>query len=317
MIGAGGGISGLRGAALKENPRTTVVAACSVKEEHWPRVHERYGFEPVTDYRELASMDDVDAVVVSTPNVLHYESIRAALENGKHVLCEYPMVQTLEQYDELAGLAAEKGVVLHDGLTPVLEDYHLAFKEHLAEAGRPLTMTYLFYVGKTGWYWQEQLAGDPFALLHMHQIAQAMDLFGEVESVYAGALCLDQGEGQSKGLPAIVKFRCGTLAVLNIGVGAGASPAFTLTLVGDEGMLEFRTDSKPPKFVVKMRKKGAEEKDLPMDFAKWLQRDTDMFVDEVLDGKPPALDLARGREVLRISLLCSQSAAAGQVMQAR
>ena len=316
LIGAGGGMSRLRGAALQANPRTTVAAACSVNEEHWPRVREQYGLNPVTDYEELVSSDTVDAIIVSTPNTLHFDQIQAALRHGKHVLCEYPMVQTLGEYDALAELAAGKGLVLHDGLTPVVEDYYLAFKENVAKVGRTLTMSFFYYVGKVGWYWKERLAGNPFVIIHMHQLAQAMDLFGEVESVYAGMRSFDLGEGESRGLPTIVKFREGTFAVLNVGVGSGAAPDYTITLIGDEGLLQFRTDCKPPKFVTKVGGQAAEETELLFDFTKWFRRDTDSFVDEVLDGGAPTVDLARGREVLRICLLCSESAERGQAVEA-
>jgi len=143
-----------------------------------------------------------------------------------------------------------------------------------------------------------------------------MDLFGEVESVYAGMRSFDLGEGESRGLPTIVKFREGTFAVLNVGVGSGAAPDYTITLIGDEGLLQFRTDCKPPKFVTKVGGQAAEETELLFDFTKWFRRDTDSFVDEVLDGGAPTVDLARGREVLRICLLCSESAERGQAVEA-
>jgi len=318
MIGAGGGMSRLRGKALLQNPRARVVAACSTREEHWPRVREMYGLEPVKEFHRLVSSDEVDAVVVSTPNVFHYEPVLAALQHGKHVLCEYPLVQTLDQYDTLVRLAGEKGVVLHDGLTPVIEDYHLAFKEHIARVGRPLTLTYFYHVGRHGWYWQERLAGDPFTLLHVHQIAQAMDLFGEVESVYAAEVCFKGvmhhtppnrvETGEARGLPAILRFRLGPLAILDLGVGVRTPPPFVITLVGDEGMLEFQAECNPPKFLARLGKQVVVEKDVPFRFADWFKQDTDNFVAEILDGAAPLVPLARGRDILRVALLCSESA---------
>jgi predicted dehydrogenase len=42
------------------------------------------------DWRESVSRADVDAVCVATPDNLHYEPVRAAMEVGKHVLIESP-----------------------------------------------------------------------------------------------------------------------------------------------------------------------------------------------------------------------------------
>ena len=43
------------------------------------------------DYRDFLSDPDIDAVHVCTPNSLHFPMAKAALEAGKHVLCEKPL----------------------------------------------------------------------------------------------------------------------------------------------------------------------------------------------------------------------------------
>lgn len=56
--------------------------------------------------------DEVDAVYIATPHLTHYSMIKQSLENGKHVLCETPMVLSANQAKELFALAEEKGLVL-------------------------------------------------------------------------------------------------------------------------------------------------------------------------------------------------------------
>ena len=55
-----------------------------------------------TDYREVLAADDIDVVSVCTPPFLHVEMCVAALEAGKHVLCEKPIAPTLAGLDEIA-----------------------------------------------------------------------------------------------------------------------------------------------------------------------------------------------------------------------
>ncbi|MBR1465601.1 MAG: Gfo/Idh/MocA family oxidoreductase [Bacteroidaceae bacterium] len=55
---------------------------------------------------------DVDAVYISTPHLTHYLYIRQALQAGRHVLCETPMVLQKDQALELYRMAEEKGLVL-------------------------------------------------------------------------------------------------------------------------------------------------------------------------------------------------------------
>ena len=57
-------------------------------------------------------LDEVDAVYVATPHLEHYDCIKTALNAGKHVLCETPMVLQGTQAKELFELAEQKGVIL-------------------------------------------------------------------------------------------------------------------------------------------------------------------------------------------------------------
>jgi predicted dehydrogenase len=55
--------------------------------------------------------EDIDVVHICTPNNLHYEMARAALEAGKHVVCEKPLATTVQEGEELLALAQSKGLI--------------------------------------------------------------------------------------------------------------------------------------------------------------------------------------------------------------
>lgn len=57
------------------------------------------------NYRELLSDESIDAFHVLAPNALHYLICRAALEAGKHVLCEKPFTVSVDEAKELTTLA--------------------------------------------------------------------------------------------------------------------------------------------------------------------------------------------------------------------
>lgn len=70
--------------------------------------------------RQAASFEDLlnssDALYIISAPEHHYDQIKQAIERGKHVLCESPLTLQAKQWKELHALAAEKGVVLMDGI---------------------------------------------------------------------------------------------------------------------------------------------------------------------------------------------------------
>ena len=66
-----------------------------------------YGWEEwETDWKKVIARDDIDIVDICTPGNLHLPMALAALQAGKHVICEKPLANTLEEARELLALAA-------------------------------------------------------------------------------------------------------------------------------------------------------------------------------------------------------------------
>jgi predicted dehydrogenase len=64
----------------------------------------------VGDWREIVKDPSIDAVHICTPNVLHYPMVKAALEAGKHVVCEKPLTMNAAEAQELVALAKQKNL---------------------------------------------------------------------------------------------------------------------------------------------------------------------------------------------------------------
>lgn len=63
------------------------------------------------DWRDLVADPVVNVVHITTPNHLHYPMARAAIEAGKHVVCEKPLAMNSQESAELLRLATEAGIV--------------------------------------------------------------------------------------------------------------------------------------------------------------------------------------------------------------
>jgi predicted dehydrogenase len=90
VIGVGfGSVVHLPG--LQSEDGIEVVSVTARREERAREAAERFGIPRVfTDYREMLASDDIDAVSIASPLTLHCEMACAALEAGKHVICEKP-----------------------------------------------------------------------------------------------------------------------------------------------------------------------------------------------------------------------------------
>lgn len=78
------------------------------------------------DIEDVVSDPQVQVVHICTPNHLHRPMAQAALEAGKHVICEKPLATTLQDAEALAALAASSGRV---ATVPFVYRYHPVVRE--------------------------------------------------------------------------------------------------------------------------------------------------------------------------------------------
>ncbi len=79
------------------------------------KLAEEVGCEYETDYQEAMKRNDVDCVVVATPNRFHAPITIAALDAGKHVICEKPLSRTVEEAKKMVEAAERNKVFLKTG----------------------------------------------------------------------------------------------------------------------------------------------------------------------------------------------------------
>jgi predicted dehydrogenase len=102
----------------KLSDKVDIAAFCDIIPERAEKAKAKYGSADsyvCTDYRKLVDDKSLDVIHVCTPNVTHCEITCAALEAGKHVMCEKPMAVTYAEAKKMVDTAKRVGKKLTIG----------------------------------------------------------------------------------------------------------------------------------------------------------------------------------------------------------
>jgi predicted dehydrogenase len=111
IIGCGGfGLYALQ--QFTQVPEVKLIGMAGTNRQAAHAAAQRFGIPDIQDVDQLLARDDVDLVYIATPPFLHYPQALAALEAGKHVICEKPLAMTLAQADTMIALARKRELLL-------------------------------------------------------------------------------------------------------------------------------------------------------------------------------------------------------------
>ncbi|PYV85182.1 MAG: gfo/Idh/MocA family oxidoreductase [Acidobacteria bacterium] len=193
---------------------------------------------------KLAASPEVDAVLVTTPNSLHLADVLAAIEGGKHVLCEKPMAMNAEECRQMVEAARKRGVLL--GVAHVFRFNHsvLRFREMVAEGeiGRPIfaRSEFSFLANPEHprkWLYDSAVAGaGPIFDIGVHCIdALRFILNDEVVRVSASAQSDERSGDVESAATLTLKFSKG--AIGTVLVSYRADYRTPLEIIGEAGVL--------------------------------------------------------------------------------
>jgi predicted dehydrogenase len=97
-------------------PGVEVAMVCDARESVLGMIGRSYpGIPRTLNFEDVLSAPDVDAIVVATETVSHFDMTRAALLSGKHVFVEKPMTRSVAEAEELVQIADRDGLTLMVG----------------------------------------------------------------------------------------------------------------------------------------------------------------------------------------------------------
>ena len=152
VLGAGAWAQSAHLPGFKRDPRCELVAIADPVVERARALAEQFDIPHVYDSHEaLIAREDIDLVDACTPSATHFALSWAALEAGKHVLCEKPVAYDFRDTQRAAALAASKGLKTKLGFTFRYSPAMRYMKELIAEGTIGTPFIYNGYEQNSQW----------------------------------------------------------------------------------------------------------------------------------------------------------------------
>lgn len=191
IIGAGAVSDYHHVPGIRLDPRARLTAVCDADAALLARRREQWGVpRTFADPEEACACEDVDAVIIATPNFTHRPIALAAARHRKHVMCEKPLGLSAAEVREMYLAARDAGIVHMTAFTyrfaPAMRYLRQLLKRGgLGEPRHFRSQRFLDWP-ETSWGWRQYKdkagAGDLFDMT-IHRIDFALDLLGPLRSV--------------------------------------------------------------------------------------------------------------------------------------
>jgi UDP-N-acetylglucosamine 3-dehydrogenase len=175
---------------LAQLPDVELAAIADCDEARLRAAVELFGGDAYADYQDLLARDDIEAVLITSPNAEHREHVIAAAEAKKHVLCEKPIATTRADGIEMVAACREHGVKFQTAFPVRFSAPAVALRRMVREGavGTPLAVKATNpgrYPG--GWFGDPALAGGGAVMDHTVHVADLLRWIFEAEitRVYA------------------------------------------------------------------------------------------------------------------------------------
>ncbi len=277
IVGAGANTKKLHIPGLKRQPGVEVVAVANRSFESGERVAQEFDIPQVAEHwLELVDDDDIDALCIGTWPYMHAPVSIAALEKGKHVLCEARMAMNASQAHEMLDISHQNPDLVAQ-IVPAPHTLHLdrTIIEHLAsgyigeliyvDAG--ITLGSDFPDWDSPWHWRHcpDLSGNNIMTMGIWYEAM-MRWIGPATSVTALGQCVvrhrpnAQGRRVTMEIPDHLDILCrlarGGQMRCSVSTVIGHARGSSITLHGTQGTLEIAEKKPGEDFVLSGGRRG-------------------------------------------------------------
>jgi len=276
-------------------PEVELVGVMDIKKERAKEVANRFQCIAFDSLESL--LKEIEAVSIVVPTKSHYEVASICLNEGKHVLLEKPMTETLKQADDLIALAQKKGVVFQIG--------------HL-ERFNPAVIALFKYL-KNPLFIESHRLG--FSLERGIDVDVILDLMIHDLDIVLTAVNANVVEIRAVGVP-VVSDKI-DIANVRLEFENGCVANLTASRISGKGMRKIRFFQKDAYFSLDYTKKELVIVKRKQDFLPFsyeclhfegdqLKEEIISFIKAIKDNKPPVVSAQDGRRALALALDINQ-----------
>ena len=245
LIGAGC-IGRLRAEALRKIPAAKLVAVTEIDQARAAGLAAPAHARACKDLDELLGLDEIEAVIVSTPPQSHEEAVLAALAAGKHVLCEKPLSNSLEACRRMVEAAHESGKTLTTGFNQRYFEAIKFLKKALADGLIGRLDHVRAFAGHEGlsqfrapWEYDKNVIGGGALMdVGIHMIDLTAYVLGDVHEVFGVATeKVWKLKGAEDNGFALLRSSAGAVATLHASWSEWKGYRFYIEAYGDKGMV--------------------------------------------------------------------------------
>lgn len=268
-------------------PDVKVRAVCDADPATLERARRQTGAEVATaDFREVVTRDDIQAVIIATPNQTHPEIALAAIAHGKHVLCEKPLALQAADARRMAEAAEQAGVRHMTAFTyrfvPAMRYLHHLVRR--GDLGRPYHYRSCrlqdWGSRPLGWRQQKALAGTgELGDMLSHRIDFAHHLVGPLRRLVANLRNLTPMRGGQPNdtddwVAILAEFEAGATGVLESSkLASGRNESWRsldyVEINGSDGTAEFTTGRWNTLQTGRLGGPGLQTVEIPREFWTW------------------------------------------------
>ena len=148
-------------------------------------------------HQQLLEDKDINIVYISAVNSQHYPWAKAALERGKHVICEKPCTTSAAQTRELFALAKEKGLFFMEAekmlFLPAIQTLRRRIAEGFLGEIYMADMSHSFSASYNAWMFDPAVGGGPLLSSGIYAVQLIRWLFGPIASIRGNRSVMENG----------------------------------------------------------------------------------------------------------------------------